>query len=197
MWNGTGNVRLNFFDACCGAGFRLTNLNTGITATNGGNAAVLGARGVDRKSSKTRPTWIRGKHRRVVWRIDGPGRRLVEDANGSADGKLRPLPDGIGGRDVHRRQLPGAPRRPTSPTLRICMRCSPAASRHSRVTRASRRPATTSCRSANRRRRAACGSSTSTRPIRGAPRRVSPSARPAVRAGVAVLSHEQQLHHRH
>jgi hypothetical protein len=61
MWNSTGNVRLNFFDACCGAGFRLTDLNTGITATNGGNAQYS-AREASTKVIEDTATWIRGKH---------------------------------------------------------------------------------------------------------------------------------------
>src|SRR5262245_19188329 len=66
MWQGTAlgqtnGYRLDLFNACCGAGFRLTNPNTGNTATNGG-----GANGSSREAStwvvEDTATWVRGKH---------------------------------------------------------------------------------------------------------------------------------------
>ena len=61
MWSGTGGVRLNLFDACCGAGFRLTNLNTGNTATAGG-AANGSSREASTKVIEDTATWITGRH---------------------------------------------------------------------------------------------------------------------------------------
>ncbi|MBI3401311.1 MAG: carboxypeptidase regulatory-like domain-containing protein [Acidobacteria bacterium] len=61
MWSGTGGVRLNLFGACCGSGFQLTNLNTGVTATSGG-AAQYSAREASTKVIEDTATWIRGKH---------------------------------------------------------------------------------------------------------------------------------------
>jgi hypothetical protein len=61
MWGGTGGVRLNLFGACCGTGFQLTNLNTGVTATNGGGAQYS-AREASTKVIEDTATWIRGKH---------------------------------------------------------------------------------------------------------------------------------------
>ncbi|PYR33840.1 MAG: hypothetical protein DMF93_24410, partial [Acidobacteria bacterium] len=66
LWQGTGlgqtnGYRLDLFNACCGAGFRLTNPNTGNTSTNGG-----GANGQSREAStwvaEDTATFIRGKH---------------------------------------------------------------------------------------------------------------------------------------
>src|SRR5204862_6025682 len=57
----TNGYRLDMFTACCGAGFRLTNPNTGNTATSGG-----AANGSSREAStwvvEDTATWIRGKH---------------------------------------------------------------------------------------------------------------------------------------
>jgi Carboxypeptidase regulatory-like domain len=66
MWNGTGvgstgGYRLNFFGACCGGGFSLTNPNTGNTPTNGG-AANLNSREASTTVIEDTATWIRGKH---------------------------------------------------------------------------------------------------------------------------------------
>jgi hypothetical protein len=61
MWAGTGGVRLNLFGACCGSGFQLTNLNTGVTATSGG-AAQYSAREASTKVIEDTATWIKGKH---------------------------------------------------------------------------------------------------------------------------------------
>jgi len=61
MWDGTAGMRLDFFNACCGAGFRLTNLNTGNTATSGG-AANGQAREASTKVIEDTATWISGKH---------------------------------------------------------------------------------------------------------------------------------------
>jgi hypothetical protein len=66
MWQGTGvgqtnGYRLDLFNACCGAGFRLTNPNTGNTATSGG-----AANGSSREAStwvvEDTATYVRGKH---------------------------------------------------------------------------------------------------------------------------------------
>ncbi len=66
MWDGTGlgqtnGYRLDLFNACCGAGFRLTNPNTGNTSTSGG-----AANGSSREASTwvvdDTATYIRGKH---------------------------------------------------------------------------------------------------------------------------------------
>jgi hypothetical protein len=61
MWSGTGNVRLNLFGACCGTGFQLTNLNTGVTATNGGQSQYS-AREASTTVIEDTATWIKGKH---------------------------------------------------------------------------------------------------------------------------------------
>jgi Carboxypeptidase regulatory-like domain/TonB-dependent Receptor Plug Domain len=61
MWDQTGGVRLDLFNACCGAGFRLTNLNTGNTATAGG-AANGSSREASTKVIEDQATWITGKH---------------------------------------------------------------------------------------------------------------------------------------
>jgi hypothetical protein len=66
MWTGggvgtTNGYRLDLFNACCGAGFRLTNPNTGNTATSGG-----AANGSSREAStwvlEDTATWLKGKH---------------------------------------------------------------------------------------------------------------------------------------
>src|SRR5262245_11648486 len=66
LWQGTGlgqtnGYRLDMFTACCGAGFRLTNPNTGNTATSGGTA-----NGQSREAStwvvEDTATYINGKH---------------------------------------------------------------------------------------------------------------------------------------
>jgi hypothetical protein len=63
MWSATNGVRLNFFDACCGAGFRLTNLNTGNTATSGGGTNITqNSREASTKVIEDTATWIRGSH---------------------------------------------------------------------------------------------------------------------------------------
>jgi carboxypeptidase family protein/TonB-dependent receptor-like protein len=61
MFAGTGGLRLNLFGACCGTGFQLTNLNTGVTATNGG-AAQYQAREASTTVVEDTATWIRGTH---------------------------------------------------------------------------------------------------------------------------------------
>jgi len=66
LWQGTGvgqtnGYRLDMFNACCGAGFRLTNPNTGNTSTSGGTA-----NGQSREAStwvvEDTATYVRGKH---------------------------------------------------------------------------------------------------------------------------------------
>jgi hypothetical protein len=66
LWQGTGlgqtnGYRLDMFNACCGAGFRLTNPNTGNTATSGG-----AANGQSREAStwvvEDTATYVRGTH---------------------------------------------------------------------------------------------------------------------------------------
>jgi len=66
LWQGTGigqtnGYRLDMFNACCGAGFRLTNPNTGNTATSGG-----AANGQSREAStwvaEDTATFVSGKH---------------------------------------------------------------------------------------------------------------------------------------
>src|SRR5262249_25363975 len=66
VWQGTGlgqtnGYRLDLFNACCGAGFRLTNPNIGNTATSGG-----AANGTSREAStwvvEDTATFVRGQH---------------------------------------------------------------------------------------------------------------------------------------
>jgi Carboxypeptidase regulatory-like domain/TonB-dependent Receptor Plug Domain len=66
LWQGSGlgqtnGYRLDMFNACCGAGFRLTNPNTGNTATSGG-----AANGQSREAStwvaEDTATYVRGRH---------------------------------------------------------------------------------------------------------------------------------------
>ena len=66
LWQGadlgqTSGYRLDLFNACCGAGFRLTNPNTGNTATSGG-----AANGQSREAStwvaEDTATFVSGKH---------------------------------------------------------------------------------------------------------------------------------------
>jgi hypothetical protein len=63
MWSATSGLRLNVFDACCGAGFRLTNPNTGNTATSGGAANIgVSSREASTKVIEDTATWVTGKH---------------------------------------------------------------------------------------------------------------------------------------
>src|SRR4051812_3952500 len=61
MYSGTGNALLNFNGACCGTGFVLTNLASGVTATGTGNAAPS-AREASTMVVEDTATWLRGKH---------------------------------------------------------------------------------------------------------------------------------------
>jgi hypothetical protein len=66
LWSGSGigntnGYRLDLFNACCGAGFRLTNPNTGNTATNGG-AANGNSREASTWVAEDTATWVRGRH---------------------------------------------------------------------------------------------------------------------------------------
>ncbi len=61
MFAGTGGARLDFNNACCGTGFLLTNLATGVTTTSGGTSSNS-AREASTKVLEDTATWIRGKH---------------------------------------------------------------------------------------------------------------------------------------
>ena len=61
MFTGTGNALLDFNNACCGTGFLLTNLSSGVTATNAGNAAPS-AREASTWVFEDTATWLKGKH---------------------------------------------------------------------------------------------------------------------------------------
>jgi hypothetical protein len=61
MFNGTGGYRLNFNNACCGTGFLLTNLATGVTSTSAGTSSNS-AREASTKVLEDTATWIKGKH---------------------------------------------------------------------------------------------------------------------------------------
>src|SRR5262245_29245253 len=61
MFSGTGGMRLNLANACCGTGFALTNLASGVTATGVGTAANS-AREASTKVIEDNATWITGKH---------------------------------------------------------------------------------------------------------------------------------------
>jgi hypothetical protein len=61
MFSGTGGMRLNLAGACCGTGFALTNLASGVTATGVGTAANS-AREASTKVIENTATWITGKH---------------------------------------------------------------------------------------------------------------------------------------
>jgi hypothetical protein len=61
MFAGTGGYRLNFNNACCGTGFLLTNLATGVTATGAGTGSNS-AREASTKVIEDTATWIKGKH---------------------------------------------------------------------------------------------------------------------------------------
>ena len=61
MFSGTGGMRLNLAAACCGTGFQLTNLASGVTNTGVGTAANS-AREASTKVIEDNATWISGKH---------------------------------------------------------------------------------------------------------------------------------------
>jgi carboxypeptidase family protein/TonB-dependent receptor-like protein len=61
MFSGTGSYRLRFDLACCGTGFNLTNLATGV-GTNGAGTAANSSREAGTKVIEDTATWIRGKH---------------------------------------------------------------------------------------------------------------------------------------
>src|SRR5262249_19585763 len=64
LWTGSGNTngyRLDLFNACCGAGFRLTNPNIGNSSTSGG-AANGQAREASTWVVDDTATYVRGKH---------------------------------------------------------------------------------------------------------------------------------------
>jgi len=61
MFTGTGAYRLRFDLACCGTGFNLTNLATGV-GTNGAGTAANSSREAGTKVIEDTATWIRGKH---------------------------------------------------------------------------------------------------------------------------------------
>src|SRR5262245_5608305 len=65
MFAGTGGYRLNFATACCGTGFNLTNIASGVTGT--GNTAGQGTASNSSREASTKviednATWIKGKH---------------------------------------------------------------------------------------------------------------------------------------
>ena len=61
MFDRTGGMRLNFSGACCGTGFQLTNLASGVTSTGLGTAANS-AREASTKVIEDNATWLKGKH---------------------------------------------------------------------------------------------------------------------------------------
>jgi hypothetical protein len=61
MFTGTGGYHLDFNNACCGTGFLLTNIATGVTATGAGTGSNS-AREASTKVIEDTATWIKGKH---------------------------------------------------------------------------------------------------------------------------------------
>jgi hypothetical protein len=61
MFSGTGGARLNFNTACCGTGFTLTNIASGVTTTGAGTAGNS-AREASTKVIEDTATWLKGKH---------------------------------------------------------------------------------------------------------------------------------------
>ncbi len=61
MFAATGGYRLNFNGACCGTGFTLTNLASGVTTTGAGTAANS-SREASTKVIEDTATWLKGKH---------------------------------------------------------------------------------------------------------------------------------------
>ena len=114
-----------------------------------------------------------GQAQRDLRRLDGAGRRVAAESDAGADGQFRADRERSGELDVLRGEFPGRVQRPISRTRRACTRCSPAASRRFKATRRSIRRATRMCRSVFPGRKAACGSSTSSPPIRGESPRTS------------------------
>ena len=65
MFAGTGGFRLNFAGACCGTGFNLTNLASGVTnigANAGLGTAANSSREASTKVIENSTTWVGGKH---------------------------------------------------------------------------------------------------------------------------------------
>jgi hypothetical protein len=65
MFSGTGGYRLNFAGACCGTGFALTNLASGVTTTGntpGQGTAANSSREASTKVIEDTATWISGRH---------------------------------------------------------------------------------------------------------------------------------------
>ena len=61
MFSGTGGYRLDFNNSCCGTGFLLTNLASGVTATNAGTGANS-SREASTKVIEDTATWLKGTH---------------------------------------------------------------------------------------------------------------------------------------
>jgi hypothetical protein len=61
MFDVTGGYRLRFDTACCGSGFNLTNIASGVTA-NGTGTSSNSSREASTKVIEDTATWLRGKH---------------------------------------------------------------------------------------------------------------------------------------